>query len=83
MPLIHIPVGVAPCQVEFPSEIKEGTASRPFERSCKGALHLRPASTKQITDDELQYLKTAKQHAKLGARVSVIQVTKKPPSAPT
>ena len=69
MPLIHIPVGVAPCQVDdFPKDA---------ERSCKGALHLRPASTKEVTNDELAHLKTAPQHGKLAARLSVVEVAKK------
>ena len=72
-PLIHVPVGVPPTQVEFPPEVKQ--------RSCKGALHLRPASTKEITAEELAYLKADKKYAKLAARVSVVEVRRKPPRA--
>ena len=81
--MVHVPVGVPPCQVDdFPSEVKEGTGTRPFKRSCKGALHLRPASTKMLTDDEVKHIKTAKQHKKLGSRLSVVMVTRKPPGKP-
>jgi hypothetical protein len=69
MPLIHIPVGVAPCQVDdFPQDA---------ERSCKGALHFRPASTKEITADELAHLRAAPQHKKLAARLCVVDVVVK------
>lgn len=75
MPYVQIPVGIAPCQIDdFPSEIGEGDEKRPFVRSHKGAMYLQPARTKVISDDELEWLRTAKQHAKIGARILVIRV---------
>jgi len=75
MPLVQIPVGIAPCQIDdFPAEIGEGENKRPFERSCQGALYIQPARTKVLSDDELAFLRTAKQHAKLGARIIVVRV---------
>lgn len=75
MPYVQIPVGIAPCQIDdFPATIGEGEEKRPFDRSCKGALYLRPASTRVISDDELEWLRTAKQHQKLGSRILVLRV---------
>lgn len=79
MPLIQIPVGIAPCHIDdFPKEVGEGKEARPFERSCKGALHLRPASTKVLSQDELDWLKAgkgkAKRYAKLARRLTVVRV---------
>ena len=80
MPLIHIAVGGPPCQVDdFPATVGQG--GKLFERSCKGALHLRPASTKEITDDELRHLKNSKKHRALAARINVITVVKIAPKA--
>ena len=75
MPLVQIPVGIAPCQIDdFPAEIGEGENKRPFERSCQGALYIQPARTKVLSSDELEFLRTAKQYAKLGARILVVRV---------
>lgn len=75
MPLVQIPVGIAPCQVDdFPAKLGKGESARPFERSCKGSLRLRPASTKVLTDDELKWLKEQKQWAHVGRRVHVVDV---------
>lgn len=75
MPLVQIPVGIAPCQVDdFPAKIGKGEDARPFERSCKGSLRLRPASTKVLTDDELKWLKEQKQWAHVGRRMHVVDV---------
>lgn len=75
MPYVQIPVGIAPCQIDdFPATIGEGEEKRQFERSVKGALYLRPASTRVMSDDELEWLRTAKQHKKLGARILVVRV---------
>lgn len=79
MPLIQVPVGIAPCHIDdFPQEVGEGKEARPFERSCKGALHLRPASTKVLSQDELDWLKSgkgkAKKYAKLARRLTVVRV---------
>lgn len=77
MPLIHIGVGGPPCQVDdFPATV--GQDQRPFERSCRGALHLQPASTKEITDDELNHIRLRKNHQALATRIRVISVAKKP-----
>ena len=48
MPVIHIPRGLAVAQVEIP----ESEGDRRLERSCKGAVHLRPG-IKVVTNDEL------------------------------
>ncbi len=85
MPLIQVPVGVTPCQVDdFPAEVVEGDGKkRPFERSCKGALHLRPATTRRVTADELGHLRKAKLHKDLGRRLLEVQVkTKEAKKAP-
>lgn len=75
MPLVQIPVGIAPCQVDdFPEKLGKGEDARPFERSCKGSLRLRPASTKVLTDDELKWLKEQKQWAHIGRRMYVVDV---------
>jgi hypothetical protein len=81
MPLIQIPVGIAPCHVDFPETVKTGEKDakgkpvmRKMERSCKGSMYLRPASTRNITDDELTYLRTTPEWKKLGMRLHVIKV---------
>ena len=75
MPLVQIPVGIAPCQVDdFPEKLGKGEDAKPFERSCKGSLRLRPASTKVLTDDELKWLKEQKQWAHVGRRMHVVDV---------
>lgn len=117
MPLVQIPVGVRPIQIDdFPEKVFEGRdalrkrhkeevsadekpearakklerqrkevaeldkKARPFKRSCKGSLHLRPASTKTLTDDELGFLRAAKQHQSWGRRLIEVkvEVTKAP-----
>lgn len=80
MPLIQVPVGVTPCQVDdFPAEISAADGSkRPFERSCKGALHFRPATTRRITQDEMDHIKAAKHHAALGRKIFEVKVKMKP-----
>lgn len=76
MPLVQIPVGIAPCQVDdFPEKVGKGEDARPFERSCKGSLRLRPASTKVLTGDELKWLKEQKQWAHVGRRMHVVDVS--------
>lgn len=121
MPLVQIPVGVRPIQIDdFPEKVVEGKdallerhkkappaeekpearakrlerqrnevaeldkKARPFKRSCKGSLHLRPASTKTLTDDELGFLRTAKQHKAWGRRLLEVkvEVAKAPEAAP-
>lgn len=75
MPLVQIPVGIAPCQVDdFPANVGKGDDARPFERSCKGSLRLRPASTKVMTGDELEWLKAQKQWSHVGRRMHVVDV---------
>ncbi len=75
MPLVQIPVGIAPCQVDdFPEKVGKGEDARLFERSCKGSLRLRPASTKTLTKDELNWLKEKKQWAHVGRRIHVVDV---------
>ena len=72
MPLIQIPVGIAPFQVDdFPKEVGKGEEARKFERSCEGALYLRPASTRNLTDDEWEHLE---KNYKVLARAHVVKV---------
>lgn len=51
MPIVVVPANLAACQVEFPEGV---------ERSVKGALYVRPASTLEITQAELEYLRKEK-----------------------
>ena len=75
MPLINIPVGIAPCQIDdFPKTVGKGEDAKPFERSCKGSLHLRPSSTKVVTQDELDWIKRHKEHKMLARRLVVVKV---------
>ena len=81
MPLIQVPVGIAPCHIDFPDQVKTGEKDakgkpvmREMQRSCKGSMYLRPASTRNITDDELTYLRTTPEWKKLGMRLHVIKV---------
>ncbi len=82
MPLIQIPVGVIPCQVDdFPAETSAADGTKtPFERSCRGALHFRPATTRRITQDEMDHIKGAKHHAALGKKIFEVKVAKKAPA---
>jgi len=81
MPLIQVPVGIAPCHVDFPVEVTTGEKDakgkpvmRKMERSCKGSLYLRPASTRNLTDDELTWLRTNPEWKTIGMRLNVIKV---------
>lgn len=81
MPLIQIPVGIAPCHVDFPDRVKTGgkdakgkAETRELQRSCKGSLYLRPASTRNVTDDELTYLRISPEWKKIGTRLHVVKV---------
>lgn len=75
MPLINIPVGIAPCQIDdFPKTVGKGEDAKPFERSCKGALYLRPASTKVVTQHELDHIKKHGDHKMLARRLVVVKV---------
>jgi hypothetical protein len=75
MPLINVPVGIAPCQIDdFPSAVGKGKDARPFERSCEGAMHLRPASTKTVTQDEIDWIKAHKDHKALAQRMRIVRV---------
>ncbi len=48
MPIVQTPVGMPPFQVD--------NFGPKCERSCSGALYLRPSSTKQVTKGELEHL---------------------------
>lgn len=75
MPLINVPVGIAPCQIDdFPKTVGKGEGAKPFERSCKGALFLRPASSKVVTQDELDWIKQHPEHKLLARRLTVVRV---------
>jgi len=87
MILVSVPAGVMPCQIEIPQHqldkrgrpmLDDKKQPVPFgERSCEGSLHLRPNSTKTITEAELAYVN--ERHPEL--RLHVVQVLK-PESAP-
>lgn len=54
MPNVQIMPAAPAIQVEgFP----KGSKDKPFKRSCEGALHLRPGSTRVITADELGFIR--------------------------
>ena len=75
MPLINIPVGIAPCQIDdFPENVGKGKDAVPFERSCQGALYLRPASTKVVTAHELDHIRKHQDHKMLTRRMVVVKV---------
>jgi len=67
MPVVRILRTAEHTQVEgFP----KGTKEKPFKRSCDGALHIRPGSTKVITEDELGFIKA--RHPELHRRILVV-----------
>lgn len=70
MPVIHIPRGLAVAQVEIPDTAGE----RRLERSCKGAVHLRPG-IKMVTNDELAVIE--KVLPKVFRRLRVVSETDK------
>ena len=51
MPIIQMPRGVLPVQVEF-----VGKDAEKIKRSCKGSLHLTAGCTKVISVGELNYI---------------------------
>jgi hypothetical protein len=67
--VIHISPAATPIQVEVPATfaVKKGDdpkKAKKIARSVEGALHLRPGSTKTITEDELKFIqKTEKEYA--------------------
>lgn len=71
MPKILIARRGPPVQVDdFPeTEAAGGGKRRPFERSCEGALHLRPGSVEHITDDELHHIIASGKHSALAGRI--------------
>lgn len=73
MPLVQYVVTALLCQVEdFPAVVPvEGKDEpRKFERSCEGALHVRPGGTAEITADELAHLR--EKHPKVAAAVRIL-----------
>lgn len=84
MVVVHVPNGVPVQQVEgFPETVNldetetvvvrgrkvERPKTRPFKRSRKGALYVRPRSTMGLTEDELAWLK--QHHRALFARLRI------------
>jgi len=69
MPIIQMPRGVSPVQVEF-----VGKDAEKIERSVKGALHLNPGSTKVVTEDELLYIE--KNEKELASKLHVVPGTR-------
>jgi len=72
MPLVQYVVTALQCQVEdFPALVPvEGAEPRKFERSCEGALHVRPGGSAEITADELAHLR--EKHPRVAAAVRVL-----------
>jgi len=75
MPIVQMPRGVSPVQVEFVFKGKDAAKEEAsFERSVKGAIHFRPGCTKVITNDELAYIEKNKK--KLAVKLHVVPGTK-------
>lgn len=74
MPILHLPPSFMPVQVEFPATkpLPKGKKAdaETLKRSCDGALHLRPSSTKHVTADELEYLKRSRPDLMRGVTVA-------------
>ena len=69
MPVVYITPAAPAVQVEdFPAP--KGKDAPPFKRSCEGALHLRPGSTRVITADELGHIR--KNHKAVARFVRVL-----------
>jgi hypothetical protein len=55
MPVVQIMLSAVATQIEgFPAK---GKGDKPFQRSAKGALHIRPGSTRVLTVDELGFIR--------------------------
>lgn len=59
MPFVQFVVTTLVCCVEdFPAKVAvEGGEPRDFQRSCEGALHVRPGASATVTADELEHLR--------------------------
>lgn len=59
MLFVQFAVQAFQCQIEdFPAEVPvEGKEPRKFERSCEGALHVRPGTSAEITADEFAHIR--------------------------
>jgi hypothetical protein len=78
--VIQVPPGLPPQQIEgFPETKSIKGKDMPFERSCKGALHLKANSTKVITKDEHTYIQ--EKYPRLDIRVLKVIEDKKPAKA--
>jgi hypothetical protein len=92
MVVVQVPTGVSACQIEFPEhqldkrgkpKLDENKQPVPFgERSCLGALHLRPGSTKTITEPELEFIRASRPDLKLRVIASDVKASA-PESAPS
>jgi hypothetical protein len=72
MPIVVVPANVEPQQVDgFPSDCA---------RSVQGALHIRPASTLEITDGELEHLNKVAPY--LVKKLIVVPQKAKAPASP-
>jgi hypothetical protein len=85
MPLVQYVVTALQCQVEdFPATVADGDKQRDFDRSCEGALHLRPGSSVEMTADELAHIR--EKHPKAASCIRVLvddEQLKASRSAPT
>jgi len=77
MPVVHISPAAPAVQVEDFSTPK-GKDAPPLKRSCEGALHLRPGSTRVITADELGHIR--KNHKAVARFIRVLVEDKDIPS---
>jgi hypothetical protein len=60
MPIVVVPANLAARHIDFPESC---------ERSTKGSIHIRPASTVDLTDEELAHIR--KQYPDLAAKLIV------------
>ncbi len=67
MPIVQMPRGVTPVQIEIDKDVKK--------RTVKGAIHLTPGCTKVITDEELACIK--KKEPKVASKLHVVPIAKK------
>lgn len=71
MPLVLYQGATPQCIEGFPDDA---------ERSCKGALHLRPHKATEVTDDEFAYIKTNR--ADVSKKLLKVRETAKKKPAP-
>lgn len=86
MPTIYFNAKTPLCQVECPTTVGKGSALRAFARSpgASGAIHVRPSSTRHVTEDELNVLQADSRvgnHITVLAAAGSVEPAPKPPAA--